>query len=147
MLHSRTESDNAYFLDQMGLNWYLDLESDMSQVPEGVSKVGYVRVPAGVSQWATGVFDSVNEMSNDQLAALGMPTMTELEQMAAASPGTSWYLFGEPNKYGYITGDRFAPVFHHLSTHLRLGDPTAKIVSPSILNWECPDRVACRCCR
>ena len=56
--------------------------------------------------------------------------------MAAASPGTAWYLFGEPNKYGYITGDRFAPVFRHLSTHIKLGDPTATIVSPSILNWE-----------
>ena len=136
VLHSRTTSDNTYFLEQLGISWYLDLESDMSQVPAGASKVGYVRVPSGASAWVTGAFDSVNEMSNDDLAALGMPTETELEQMAAASPGTAWYLFGEPNKYGYITGDRFAPVFRHLSTHIKLGDPTATIVSPSILNWE-----------
>ena len=81
MLHSRTTSDNTYFLEQLGISWYLDLESDMSQVPAGASKVGYVRVPSGASAWVTGAFDSVNEMSNDDLAALGMPTETELEQI------------------------------------------------------------------
>ena len=136
VLHSRSQSDNAYFLDQLGVRWYLDLESDMSQVPPGASKVAYLRVPVGAAEWGSEAYDGVNEMSDDELAALGVLTATELEQMAAASPGTSWYIFGEPNKYGFITGARFAPMFHHLSSHIRAGDPTAKIVSPSILNWD-----------
>ena len=136
VLHSRSQSDNAYFLDQLGVRWYLDLESDMSQVPAGASKVAYLRVPVGASEWGSEAYDGVNEMSDDEVAALGVLTATELEQMAAASPGTTWYLFGEPNKYGFITGARFAPMFHHLSSHIRTGDPTAKIVSPSLLNWD-----------
>ena len=136
VLHSRAQSDNAYFLDQLGVRWYLDLESDMSQVPPGASKVAYLRVPVDATEWGSEAYDGVNEMSDDELAALGVLTAKELEQMAAASPGTSWYTFGEPNKYGFITGARFAPMFHHLSSHIRAGDPTAKIVSPSLLNWD-----------
>ena len=136
VLHSRSQSDNAYFLDQLGVRWYLDLKSDMSQVPPGASKVAYLRVPVGATEWNSEAYDGVNEMSDDELAALGVLTAKELEQMAAGSPGTSWYIFGEPNKYGFITGTRFAPMFHHLSSHIRAGDSTAKIVSPSLLNWD-----------
>jgi hypothetical protein len=56
--------------------------------------------------------------------------------MAKGSPGSYWYLFGEPNRYGHITGARFAPVFHYMMTSIRDADPTARIVSPSILNWD-----------
>ena len=36
----------------------------------------------------------------------------------------------------YISGTRFASVFHYFVTELMGADPTAKIVSPSILNWD-----------
>ena len=56
--------------------------------------------------------------------------------MASTAPGSYWYIFGEANRYGYITGARFAPVFHYFYTQLKIGDPDAKIIGTSILNWD-----------
>ena len=58
--------------------------------------------------------------------------------MVQAAPGSYWYIFGEPNRYSdpNLTGARFATVFDYFATEIKQADPTAKIVSPSILNWE-----------
>ena len=136
VLHSRLTSDNQYFLEQLGVNWYLDFQSDMSQVPNGSNKVAYIRVPTDSTVWTSGDAESIEGLSDTEVAALGFLTRSQIRQMAQDSPGTYWYLFGEPNRYGHITGLRFASVFHYFITELTAGDPTAKIVSPSILNWD-----------
>ena len=86
---------------------------------------------------------------------MGFLTRPELSQMALAAPGSYWYMFGEPNRYfdfssgiQTMTGTRFAFVFHYLSTQIKDSDPTAKIIGPSVLNWDytcigCDGLIAC----
>jgi hypothetical protein len=45
-------------------------------------------------------------------------------------------MFGEPNRYNFITGERWAPVYRYLETQIRESDPSAKIVGTSMLNWD-----------
>lgn len=56
--------------------------------------------------------------------------------MASNNLGAFWYLFGEPNRYPDMTGDKFAFVFNYYKLNIELGDSTAKIVGPSLLNWD-----------
>ena len=136
VLHTSSKFENDYFLDQMGLNWYLNFGSAMSQVPDGANKLPFVQVPKDSTVWNSGQAESIETLSDEQIAGLGFQTRTQIQQMAQNSPGTYWYIFGEANRYGYMTGKRFAPVFHYFVTQLKLGDPTAKIVGTSILNWD-----------
>ena len=108
----------------------------MSQVPAGANKLPFITVPLLADTWTSGQAESIESLTDGQIAALGFPTRAELQSMATSSPGSYWYLFEEPNRYGYITGQRFAPVFHYLSSQLTTTDPTAKIIGPSILNWD-----------
>ena len=140
-LHSRSKADNLYFLQQLGVRWYLDLESNMSQVPDGALKVGYINLPRGQQAaqdlWNSGKAEQIEDLTDAEIADLGVPTRQELRDMAQAAPGTYWYIFGEPNKnFTFITGTRFASIFHYILTQLKVGDIDAKIVSPSVLNWD-----------
>ena len=136
VLHSTSTGDNQYFLDALGVYWYLDFNPDMSQVPVGTNKVPFIPVPTDSSVWTSGQVGAIESLTDPEIAALGFLTRAQLAQMAQDSPGAYWYIFGEPNRYGHITGTRFAPVFRYLATSLKTGDLTAKIVSPSILNWD-----------
>jgi hypothetical protein len=135
VLHSRSLSDNEYFLNQIGVDWYLDFSSGMSQIPDGAHKLPYIRVPTNADVWNSGKAQAIESLTEQEISELGFLTRAQLGQMAKGSPGSYWYLFGEPNRYGYITGARFAPVFHYMMTSIMDADPTARIVSPSILNW------------
>lgn len=138
VLHSRTKEHNLDVLTQLGVRWYLDLESDMTQVPDGASKVPYLKVPTSAAAWAAEkpwpAF--IDELSDPEIAQLGLWTKSQLQAMAQANPGSAWYIFGEPNRYGYMTGDKWAPLFRYFATVLKSADPTATILSPSVLNWD-----------
>jgi hypothetical protein len=67
---------------------------------------------------------------------MGFSDPAEVEQTASSYPGSYWYMFGEPNKYGYITGSRFAPVFKYYYDLITTADPDAMIIGPAILNWD-----------
>jgi hypothetical protein len=117
----------------------------MSQVPAGARKVPYLKVPTSEELWkSTSPMrpDRVDVLTDQERASLGFPTSSELRTLAQANPGSYWYIFGEPNRYAdskgipYMTGKRFAPVFHYYATELTDADPTAKILSPSVLNWD-----------
>ena len=138
VLHSRTKEHNLDVLTALGVNWYLDLEIDMTQVPDGARKVPYLKVPSSAAAWAADEPwpDHIEEMSDAEIAELGLWTKSELRAMAQASPGSPWYIFGEPNRYSYMTGGKWAPLFHYFATVLKTADPTAQILSPSILNWD-----------
>ena len=148
ILHSRSKAANQYFLREIGVNWYLQFNHDMTQVPEGATKVPFIRVPTDDPNvcvaspqsikcpWRSRRAENIESLANEEIAAMGFLTGEELRQIAQDSPGSYWYIWGEPNKFGYLTGSRFAPVFHFISTHIKEGDPTAKIISPSILNWD-----------
>ena len=136
MLHAAGRSDARYFLEQLGMNWYLNFNPDVSQLPAGGHKVPFIQVPTGPAAWNSGEAGRVDELSDNERAALGFTTVAEIAATAAASPGSHWYIFGEANRYGYISGTRFAPVLNFYATEIRLADPTAKIVGTSILNWD-----------
>jgi hypothetical protein len=74
-------------------------------------------------------------MTEAEVKALGFLTRSQIQEIVTEAPGSYWYIFGEANRYGYITGTLFAPVFHYIVTSIKEVDPTAKIVSPSVLNW------------
>ena len=148
VVHTGSRPDTRYFLDQLGVNWYLNFSPDMTQVPAGTRKVPFIQVPAGPATWISGEAERVDELTDAELAALGFTTRDEIRRMAEASPGAHWYVFGEANRYGYMTGARFAPVLHLYAKQIRLADPSAKIVGTSILNWDftcigCPGLFAC----
>ena len=136
VVHTTSSAITDYFLQQMGVTWYLDFGVDMSQVPDGTTKLPFITIPSADVIWTSGQAESIESLTDGQIAALGFPTRAELQGMATSSPGSYWYLFEEPNRYGYMTGKRFAPVFHYLASQLTTTDPTAKIIGPSVLNWD-----------
>jgi len=54
------------------------------------------------------------------------------------APGQVWYLGGEPNviAQGNTTPSEYAQVFHYYWTQIKGRDPTATLLSASILNWD-----------
>lgn len=124
---------------RLGVHWYLDLESDMSQVPEGARKVSYLKVPTGEDLWESSAParpETIDDLTDAERASLGFLTSSEIHSLAEANPGGYWYILGEPNKTVHITGTRFAPVFHYYATELKAADENATILSPSVLNWD-----------
>jgi len=108
----------------------------MSEIPTGTMKIPFLPVPTEPAIWDNGQVQSIETLSDAEISDLGFLTRQQLRTMASNSPGSYWYPFGEANRYGYMTGARFAPVFHYFLTQLKIGDPGAKILSPSILNWD-----------
>ncbi len=131
-----SKSDTRFFLEELGVKWYLEFDSDTSQIPQGANKLPFVRVPTSAGVWTSGQAESIESLTDEQIAALGFATRPQVRNMAASAPGSHWYIFGEANRYGHMTGARFAPVFHYYMTQLRIGDPNAKIIGTSILNWD-----------
>ena len=58
-----------------------------------------------------------------------------LTNIVLNAPGSYWYIGGEPNTRG-ISGTAFVPEFDYYVGIIKDVDPTAKIVSASILNWD-----------
>ena len=135
VVHTAMESDTRYFLGELGVDWYLDFTHDMSQVPGGANKVPFIQVPQDPDVWLE-VGNDEAPLTTDEIEALGFLSPSEIRKMARGSPGSYWYVFGEANRYGYMTGARFAPIFHYFATQIKLADPTAKIIGTSILNWD-----------
>ena len=112
MLHS----ENQYFLEQLGVDWYHNFRSDTSNVPSGYNKLPHI---------------SASDPSN----LLSADAITSLVQSAPA--GSYWYVGGEPNNpAGYVSPAAFVEVFRHYYTNIKAADPTARVTGPSILNWD-----------
>ena len=135
-MHSKDKSDTRYFLEELGVNWYLRFDADMSQIPESANKVPFITVPTNASVWTSGQAAAIASISENAVAALGFPHPATIRSTASANPGSHWYIFGEANRYGFITGARFAPVFRYYYSQIKLADSSAKIIGPSVLNWE-----------
>ena len=133
------------------MKWYLNFNIDMSQVPEGATKIPFIQMPQSSGIWAS-IENDTAPLTHAEIEGFGFLSRAEIQQMAEDSPGSYWYVFGEPNRYGYMDGDRFAPVFEYFRTYLLAGDSTAKIISPAsstgsgpVTNWEwtCYHRSTC----
>ena len=135
-MHTRSRLETRYLLEQLGVNWYLNFDSDMSQTPSGANKVPFLQVPTDPAVWTSGDAAAIEGLTDQERDTLGFFTSVELSQMAQNAPGSYWYVFGGANRYGFMTGTRFAPVFHYYSTQIKQADPTANIIGTSILNWD-----------
>ena len=66
-------------------------------------------------------------------------SQTEIQQIAQAAPGSVWYVGGEPNVISSVGSAEMTAIIeklHYYYTEIRAADPTARITSPSLLNWE-----------
>jgi hypothetical protein len=102
----------ASTLDTLNSAWYLRFASSIADIQPGYSRPLYIEVTPGGSVRST----------------------AELQVLADAVPGAIWYISGEPNRqFGVddIIGD-----LRYYYTEIKLIDPTARITSPSVLNWD-----------
>ena len=138
VMHSKVKKDIRYFLEELGVKWYLDFDHDMATVPATANKVPFVTVPTNASAWAPGgpVESAINSGDEDAIEAVGFSRPSTIRSTASANPGSYWYIFGEANRYGFMTGERFAPVFRYYYDQIKLADDTAKFIGTSILNWD-----------
>ena len=123
-----------YFLEELGVEWYLDFNGQLDNVPEGWNKLPYIPPAFNDDTWEGA--EGIESLSDVQLAAKGFHSRVQLAQMAQANPGTLWYIAGEPNRHGFITPTKFASVYHYYYTTIKNADPTATIMGPAILNWN-----------
>ncbi|MSQ40727.1 MAG: hypothetical protein EXR55_03525, partial [Dehalococcoidia bacterium] len=103
-----------YFLEALGIQSYMDDRTDPAI--SGFNKVLYVSVrPAG-----------------------GLLSPGQITQIAQTSPGAYWYLGGEANVESQdgLPGAEYAPVFYYYATEIKRVDPTAHLMSASVLNWD-----------
>ncbi len=103
-----------YFLNALGVQWYLDYRSDPAA--SGSNKVLFVSVRP----------------------AQGRLTSDQISQIAQASPGAYWYLGGEANvaEQDGLSGAKYAPEFYYYATQIKAVDPNAHLMSASVLNWD-----------
>jgi len=101
----------AYQLKKLGIQWFLDYSANPAGTPPGAHKVLYVGVGG-------------KPMSSSTIA-----------QYAHEAPGAAWYIGGEPNRTS-LTGADYAPIFAYYAKWIKAADPTAKLMSASILNWD-----------
>ena len=80
--------------------------------------------------------ENIESLTDVQIASMGFLTRPEIEQMVLAAPESFWYIFGEANRYTFMTPARFAPVLRYFLSQIKGADPTAKIIGTSILNWD-----------
>lgn len=99
-------------LQTLDSDWYLQFDAVISSIPAGRSRPIYISIsPDGV-----------------------LKTTAQLQSLASVLPGAVWYVGGEPNRQ--FTVDEIIENLNYYYTQIKLVDPTARITSPSILNWE-----------
>jgi hypothetical protein len=65
-------------------------------------------------------------------------TIQEITTFTSAAPGSTWYIGGEPNvpqSDGILPQD-YVVEFDYYARAIKASDSTAKIMGPSILNWD-----------
>jgi hypothetical protein len=65
-------------------------------------------------------------------------TPDEITTFATAGPGSTWYIGGEPNipASDGISPTAYVAELDYYATEIKAADPTARIMGPSILNWD-----------
>ncbi|MBM4406687.1 MAG: hypothetical protein FJ039_11025 [Chloroflexi bacterium] len=125
ILHTSNPAEQQYFLDTLGTKWFIDFTASPVAIP-GHQKVLF-------------------------LGGTGLP-LAQIQTLTQQFPGAVWYILGEPNDGGarpQTDGrndgtlpeglDEITAVvdqLHILYSQIKQLDPTAKITSPSVLNWD-----------
>ena len=115
IIHTTGRDAQRHFLDALRTEWFIDGSSGVNDIPSGHKKLLYF--PFAV-----------------------VPSAQEIQTIVAGSPGAVWYILGEPNRYDqqdtrYNATSVVEPL-HDFYEAIKAADPTAKITSPSILNWD-----------
>jgi hypothetical protein len=97
-------------INTLGVTSYVEFNPTASGVPAGKNKLIYIK--------------SVNPVP-----------LADINAGAAAQPGSIWYVLGEPNASGALAADLVVGL-HDTYAAIRAADPTAKITSPSLLNFD-----------
>ncbi len=117
-VHTDDQDDLGWFLGELGIEWYLHNDYRVDNIPAGHRKLLFVGTLPG-------------------------PSEAEIKEVAANLPGATWLILNEPNRQGGYTPSDIVTELHRLYTGIRVADPKAMILSPSILNWE----FTCTLCR
>jgi hypothetical protein len=72
---------------------------------------------------------------NNIIAGENGPTMDELEELAQVNPGAVWLVANEPNRRPGYEVLNILDDLHDSYAAIKAGDPTARIMSPPMLNW------------
>ncbi len=111
-----THNDNAYFLNNLGVRWYLNFTKDAHEIIPGAEKVLFVRTD-----------------SNSDL----VPKNEIQSIINSGYVGGYWYIGGEPNvPLTYVSPESYADLFHYYHSTIKENDQSATITGPSILNWD-----------
>ena len=109
IVHTTDPSEQGWFLNELKIKWFLDFTHDASSIPAGHSKLLYVGSVPG-------------------------PSLQEIQDVVSDAPGSVWYVSGEPNRRFSVT--EVVDGLHDLYEAIKEADPTAKITSPAVLNWD-----------
>ena len=103
-------------VQNLGSTWFIDFNSDTADAPSGTNKVPFIQVAPRSNR---------------------VPP-SDLEILTARAPGSYWYIGGEPNvaQQGNMSPEAFVDEFDYYATEIRAADPLARIMGPSILNWD-----------
>ena len=109
-------SGAGYRLETLGIDWYIQFNADPASTPPGTLKVPFVSVKPGKARLTPG----------------------EIAEFTTAAPGRTWYIGGEPNvpQQDGISPEAYVDELDYYATAIRSADPSAKIMGPSILNWD-----------
>ena len=113
--HTQNLQTLEWFLNDLGTEWYLDGQHSPEEIVlkiPGHTRLFYVDVNPWQPVW----------------------TAQQIAMVTLDSPGAVWYISGEPNR-------RFKPTeilekLHSLYTMIKAADPSALIMSPSMLNFD-----------
>ncbi len=111
IVHTDNRDDLGWFLGELGTEWYLANDYRLDNIPPGHRKLMFV-------------------------GRLPVPGDIPIREAAAHQPGAAWMILNEPNRQGGYTPRDWVEELHDAYAAIRATDPTAKILSPSILNWE-----------
>ena len=126
-----------FFLADMGVHWFYDAKEGLTNVPTGASKVLLQRLPINSPEsWDMPIVSNLHSENEDNVIKYGYLSKSEIGNIANAHPGSVWYLYGELNRFSYISGEKYAHVFEYYTSTIKSFDSTAIIMGPSILNWS-----------
>ena len=100
----------AHQLSTLGVSRYMDYSKTTTGIPASARKTIFVGHP--------------ETETADTVAA-----------RASALPGAVWYIMAEPNVWG-LSPSGVIPTLHRLYGWIKSADPTAKVTSPAVLNWD-----------
>ena len=111
IVHTSDPVAQQWFLDTLDTKWFLDWNSSMDVIPSGHEKL-------------------------ITIGSLPGPSAQTIQDIVEVAPGSVWYIVGEPNRRSGYGATAIVAQLHDLYTAIKTADPTARITSPSILNWE-----------